>query len=143
SSATRACAACVARWSRCSPASSRCAPVVASSNGCGRPPVPSVDAELRQLLHTSRVHSWAVELVHRRRQSRCYARRMTARARSPFVALPVSFAIAVAVAFGCASDRTQMERFHVDNRVDEGAFPDVPAVVLLDRTELTFTFAPG
>ena len=35
---------------------------------------------------------------------------------------------------GCASRRPELERFHVQNRIDPGAFPDVPAVVLLDRT---------
>jgi hypothetical protein len=42
----------------------------------------------------------------------------------------------------CPTRRPEMEKFHVAGRVDRSAFPDVPAVVLLDRTELTFTFAP-
>ncbi len=64
---------------------------------------------------------------------------MSARLGSPLV---IVLPLALGLPFGCASDRPEMERFHVAGRVDKGAFPDVPAVVLLDRTELTFTFAP-
>jgi hypothetical protein len=42
----------------------------------------------------------------------------------------------------CAGPKPQMEKFHVSGRVERGAFPDVPAVVLLDRHELTFSFSP-
>lgn len=41
----------------------------------------------------------------------------------------------------CTRHRPALERFHAQNRVAAGAFPDVPAVVLLDRTELTFSYS--
>jgi hypothetical protein len=50
--------------------------------------------------------------------------------------------LAVLGLLACPTRRPEMEKFHKDNRVQRGSFPDVPAVVLLDRTELTFTFAP-
>lgn len=57
--------------------------------------------------------------------------------------LALSSLLLVVTALGCRTDgRPELERFHVGNRVDPGTFPGVPAVVLLDRTELTFTFAP-
>jgi len=41
----------------------------------------------------------------------------------------------------CGPSRPEVERFHVSGRVEPGDYPDVPAVVLLDRTELRFTFS--
>jgi hypothetical protein len=42
---------------------------------------------------------------------------------------------------GCGPSRPKLEKFHTSGRVDPGQYPDVPAVVLLDRTELRFTFS--
>lgn len=44
-------------------------------------------------------------------------------------------------ALACSTPRPQMERFDLRNRVDASAFPDVDAVVLLDRTEVTYNYS--
>ncbi len=43
----------------------------------------------------------------------------------------------------CASPRPEVEKFHTSAFVDRGDFPDAHAVVLLDRTELLFSFSPA
>ncbi len=55
-------------------------------------------------------------------------------------AVPLAL-LGAALAASCGPSRPEIERFHTSGRVDPRDFPDVPAVVLLDRTELTFTFA--
>lgn len=65
--------------------------------------------------------------------------RRTPASLGPALAVPLVTALLLCVA--CPARRPQMERFHVKNRIDEGAFPDVPAVVLLDRTELVFSYS--
>lgn len=50
-------------------------------------------------------------------------------------------ACALFVVVGCGPSRPKVETFHKSGRVEAGAFPDVDAVVLLDRSELTFTYS--
>jgi hypothetical protein len=62
--------------------------------------------------------------------------------RSPLLAaLAATAGLLVLAPAGCGPARPKLEKFHTSGRVDPGAFPDVPAVVLLDRTELRFTFS--
>ena len=49
--------------------------------------------------------------------------------------------LALVVTHGCNTTRPELETFHSSGRVEPGAFPDVDAVVLLDRSELTFTYS--
>ena len=49
--------------------------------------------------------------------------------------------LALVVTHGCNTTRQELETFHSSGRVEPGAFPDVDAVVLLDRSELTFTYS--
>ncbi|MFZ9886549.1 MAG: DUF3857 domain-containing protein [Myxococcota bacterium] len=42
----------------------------------------------------------------------------------------------------CGTQRPVLERMHATAAVEARDFPGVPAVVLLDRTELTFTYSP-
>ncbi len=54
------------------------------------------------------------------------------------------FLIALAVASSCASPpRPEAEKFSTRTRVGAGDFPDARAVILLDRTEVTFYPPPG
>lgn len=57
--------------------------------------------------------------------------------------LTALFALLLALVACPSRRRPELEKFHVDNRVAQNRFPDVPAVILLDRHELTFTFAPN
>ena len=41
----------------------------------------------------------------------------------------------------CSTPRPAMERFDLRNRVDRSSFPDVDAVVLLDRREVTYNYS--
>jgi hypothetical protein len=45
------------------------------------------------------------------------------------------------MAFSCATQKPELEKFHVSARVKALDYPDSPAVVLLDRTELVFTYS--
>ncbi|MCP4500550.1 MAG: DUF3857 domain-containing protein [Deltaproteobacteria bacterium] len=49
----------------------------------------------------------------------------------------------VTTGVSCQTAPPQQEKFHNDERLTAAAYPDVPAVILLDRHELNFTFAPN
>jgi hypothetical protein len=64
---------------------------------------------------------------------------------SPIVR-PAPFFAAIALALlaaplGCGPSRPKVDRFHTADRMQASEYPDVPAVVLLDRTELSFSFS--
>jgi hypothetical protein len=42
---------------------------------------------------------------------------------------------------GCGTSRPKVDRFHNADRIGPSDYPDVPAVVLLDRTEVSFTYS--
>ena len=56
--------------------------------------------------------------------------------------LSLALVVVVVTAGACTAHRPDRENFYVGERVNQGDFPDVPAVVLVDRTEITFTYAP-
>lgn len=52
------------------------------------------------------------------------------------------FVVLAVVVAACGPSRPQVEKFHTSARVERGDFPDAAAVVLLDRTEVLFSFSP-
>ena len=61
--------------------------------------------------------------------------------RAPFWSLLLSCAVLLAAASSCSTPRPAMERFDLRNRVSATEFPDVDAVVLLDRREVTYNYS--
>jgi hypothetical protein len=53
--------------------------------------------------------------------------------------LPLLLVVTLAACAG--NKRPERERLHTNERVQPGAFPDVAAVILLERSELTFTYS--
>lgn len=49
--------------------------------------------------------------------------------------------LCTAVLAGCATARPKIDRFHNSGRVNPADYPDVPAVALLDRSEVTLSFS--